>query len=84
MYLANTDRYSPMTILPLTKHGFTASQLVLGFMVHGGGWNDDPLTAQELKRAHDSFETALSVGINMFDHTHLRRLLRPSRISYPN
>ncbi|QGQ97587.1 aldo/keto reductase [Paenibacillus psychroresistens] len=67
-YSANTDRHSSKTILPLTKHGFAASQLVLGFMAHGGGWNDNPVTLSELKRAHDAVETALSVGINMFDH----------------
>jgi predicted oxidoreductase len=57
--------------LPLNKHGFTASQLVLGCMGLGGGWNRNPLTADNLKEAHEAVDAALSVGINMFDHANI-------------
>jgi predicted oxidoreductase len=57
--------------LPLNKHGFTASQLVLGCMGLGGGWNRNPLTAQDLKQAHEAVDAALSIGINMFDHANI-------------
>lgn len=54
--------------LPLNKHGYEASRLVLGCMRMGGGWNHNPITAQDLKDAHAAVDAALSVGINMFDH----------------
>lgn len=34
----------------------------------GGGWSNDPLTSEHLKEAYTVVETALSCGINMFDH----------------
>ncbi len=55
----------------LNKHGFEASQLVLGCMGLGGGWNKNPLTAQDLKQAHEAVDAALSIGINMFDHANI-------------
>jgi predicted oxidoreductase len=58
-------------LLPLNKHGFEASQLVLGCMGLGGGWNNTPLTAQHLKQAHEAVDAALSIGINMFDHANI-------------
>jgi predicted oxidoreductase len=57
--------------LPLNKHGFAASQLVLGCMGFGGGWNRNPLTADNLKEAHEAVDAALSIGINMFDHANI-------------
>ncbi|WP_239614872.1 aldo/keto reductase [Cohnella mopanensis] len=55
-------------IIPFNKHGFSASQLVLGCMRLGGGWNQDPITAEHVKQAHEAVDAALSIGINMFDH----------------
>ncbi|MCD9024171.1 aldo/keto reductase [Cohnella silvisoli] len=57
--------------LPLNKHGFESSQLVLGCMGLGGGWNSNPITAQDLKQAHAAVDAALSIGINMFDHANI-------------
>ncbi|UJF32634.1 aldo/keto reductase [Paenibacillus hexagrammi] len=54
--------------IPLNRRGIGASQLVLGCMGLGGGWTHDPLTAEHLKEAHKVVDTALSCGINMFDH----------------
>lgn len=54
--------------IPLQKRGIPASRLVLGCMGFGGGWNRNPVTADDLKQAHAAVETALSAGITMFDH----------------
>jgi predicted oxidoreductase len=34
----------------------------------GGGWNRQAIQAEHIKEAHEVVETALSLGINMFDH----------------
>ncbi|RED63822.1 aldo/keto reductase [Cohnella lupini] len=57
--------------IPLNKHGFESSQLVLGCMRLGGSWDEAPLTAEHLKQAHEAVDAALSVGINMFDHANI-------------
>ena len=67
----NQEEHNVSVKLPLNKHGFSASQLVLGCMGLGGGWNKDPLTAQDLKKAHEAVDAALSIGINMFDHANI-------------
>lgn len=54
--------------IPLQKRGIPASRLVLGCMGFGGGWNRNPVTADDLKQAQAAVETALSAGITMFDH----------------
>jgi predicted oxidoreductase len=64
----------PMTTakpLPLNKYGFDASRLVLGCMGFGGGWNRDPLTADNLRQMHEGIDAALDVGINMIDHANI-------------
>lgn len=66
--------------LPLNTHGFTASQLVLGCMGLGGGWNRDPLTADHLKQAHEAVDAALSIGINMFDHANIYTMGKAEQI----
>lgn len=66
--------------LPLNKHGFTASQLVLGCMRFGGGWNQDPITAEHIKEAHKAVDAALSVGINMFDHANIYTLGKAEKV----
>ncbi|TVY08999.1 aldo/keto reductase [Paenibacillus cremeus] len=62
-----------MTTKPLAlhKHGIQASRLVLGCMGLGGGANQNPLTADDFKKAHEAVEAALAVGINMFDHANI-------------
>lgn len=55
--------------LPLNRHGFSASRLVLGCMRFAGEWSrSDPLTAEHIREMHEAVDAALSVGINMFDH----------------
>lgn len=58
-----------MKPIPLQKRGIQASQLVLGCMRLGGDWDDkSPITEQHYKEGQDALETALEIGINMFDH----------------
>ncbi|MCL6548676.1 MAG: aldo/keto reductase [Alicyclobacillus sp.] len=45
-----------------------ASRLVLGCMNLGGGWNQHPITADDVRQAHEVVDAALEIGINMFDH----------------
>ncbi|WP_373229118.1 aldo/keto reductase family oxidoreductase [Cohnella sp.] len=66
--------------LPLNKRGFTASQLVLGCMGLGGGWNRDPLTEENLKQAHQAVDAALAIGINMFDHANIYTMGKAEQI----
>src|SRR5690554_1247276 len=56
-----------MRTIPLQKRNIPASQVVLGTMGLGGGWNRNPITEADIKEAHEAVEAALSVGINYFD-----------------
>ncbi|MEF1289041.1 aldo/keto reductase [Vibrio sp. M260118] len=53
---------------PISKYLPNASQLVYGCMGLGGGWNDNPLQADDIRQAQSVVETALESGINVFDH----------------
>jgi predicted oxidoreductase len=57
-----------MKVLPINESGLTASQLILGCMGLGGGWNRDAIQPEYITQAHVAVETALANGINMFDH----------------
>ncbi|GAA3319213.1 hypothetical protein GCM10020331_025190 [Ectobacillus funiculus] len=57
-----------MKALPLHDHGLKASNLILGCMGFGGGWNRNPIGIEHIKQAHEAVEAALESGINMFDH----------------
>lgn len=57
-----------MKTLPLNRRGIPVSSLVLGCMGLGGGWDHNPITADHVKQAHEAVDSALSIGINMFDH----------------
>ncbi len=54
--------------LPLNKRGIPASRIALGCMGLGGGWDHEPVTAENIKQGHEAVEAALSIGINFFDH----------------
>ncbi|WP_246188041.1 aldo/keto reductase [Paenibacillus tengchongensis] len=54
--------------LPLNKRGIPASRIALGCMGLGGGWDHEPLTAENIRQGHEAVEAALSIGINFFDH----------------
>lgn len=54
--------------LPLNVRGIPASRIALGCMGLGGGWDHEPLTADNIRQGHEAVEAALSIGINFFDH----------------
>lgn len=54
--------------LPLNTRGIPASRIALGCMGLGGGWDHEPVTAENVKQGHEAVEAALSIGINFFDH----------------
>jgi predicted oxidoreductase len=57
-----------MKVMPLAKRGIATSRLILGCMSFGGGWDRNPIGAQEIQEAERAVETALDIGITMFDH----------------
>lgn len=57
-----------MSVLPLTQRGIVTSRLILGCMSFGGGWNRGPITPENIRAAEQAIDTALSIGISMFDH----------------
>ncbi|MFC4322871.1 aldo/keto reductase [Litchfieldia salsa] len=52
----------------LQKRNISSSRLALGCMGFGGGWNKDPITRDHVVQAEKAIDTALSIGITMFDH----------------
>jgi len=56
-----------MSDLPLHEHFPDASDIVYGCMGLGGGWNQNPATAQDVKQAEEIIDVCLSKGINTFD-----------------
>lgn len=57
-----------MKPLQLEKRGISTSRMVMGCMGLGGGWNQNPITEEDIKQAHQAVDAALSIGINFFDH----------------
>lgn len=57
-----------MKPLQLEKRGIFTSRMVMGCMGLGGGWNQNPITEEDIKQAHQAVDAALSIGINFFDH----------------
>lgn len=57
-----------MGIMPLAKRGIATSQLVLGCMSFGGGWNRNSISEQDVRDAERAIDAALEIGISMFDH----------------
>lgn len=62
-----------MSKLPFHQRGLHASSLVYGCMALGGAdWsNQTAYTSDDVKEAHKAVETALSIGINMYDHANI-------------
>ncbi len=57
-----------MKQLPLAKYLPNVSNLAFGCMGLGGGWNQEPVSKQDLDTAHKAVDAALEQGINFFDH----------------
>lgn len=55
--------------MPLTQHGIPASRLAIGCMGFGGSWDaSEPYTTEHVKQFEAVVDSALSIGINFFDH----------------
>ena len=44
------------------------SRIAYGCMGLGGGWNENPVSQQDIGQAREVIEVALEAGINLFDH----------------
>ncbi|GAB2992624.1 aldo/keto reductase [Psychrosphaera aestuarii] len=52
-----------------TLHNLGVSnRLVYGCMGLGGGWNNQAISDQDIKQAHEVIDVALEAGIQLFDH----------------
>lgn len=60
-----------MKMMPLEQRGLSNSRLVYGCMGLGGGWNNAPITKEDLYLAERAVDAALSIGITMFDHANI-------------
>jgi predicted oxidoreductase len=57
-----------MPIMPLATRGISTSRLILGCMPFGGSWDRAPITPEQVRKAEQALDAALSIGISMFDH----------------
>jgi predicted oxidoreductase len=46
----------------------------------GGGWNQNPITSEHVKQAHEVVDAALSIGINMFDHADIYTMGKAEKV----
>ncbi|MDP5137259.1 aldo/keto reductase [Rheinheimera baltica] len=53
---------------PLASYLTKTSPVVFGCMNLGGGWNTNPITADDIRHTHAVIDRALEVGICVFDH----------------
>lgn len=53
---------------PLASVLPSSSRLVLGCMGLGGGWDDQPVSEDQLTQAQAALEAAREIGITLFDH----------------
>jgi predicted oxidoreductase len=53
--------------LPIHQYFPDASQLILGTMHLGGGWNSHPVSGQDIDQAFDLVSRAIESGINVID-----------------
>lgn len=54
--------------LPLRGHLAQAGTIAYGCMGLGGGWNDNPLSQDDITQARQVIDAALEAGMNVFDH----------------
>ncbi|RXI95565.1 aldo/keto reductase [Anaerobacillus alkaliphilus] len=57
-----------MKYMPLQQRQISTSRLVFGCMGLGGGWNQTPVSEEDILSAERAIDAALSIGITMFDH----------------
>ncbi|QPG06806.1 aldo/keto reductase [Salinimonas marina] len=54
--------------LALQQHLPKVSRIAYGCMGLGGGWNNNPVSQQDITQAREIIDTALEAGITLFDH----------------
>lgn len=59
---------------PLTDRLPQASRLVFGCMGLGGGWDQQPLSSENIAHAQAAVEAALEIGVTVFDHANIYTL----------
>ena len=69
-----------MKSLPLARYLPDVSSIAFGCMGLGGGWNDNPVSANDLKQGHLAIDTAIECGINFFDHADIYTLGKAEQV----
>ncbi len=69
-----------MRRIPLQQNGVLASRLILGCMAMGGERNIAPITMNDIKEARMIMNSALQIGINMFDHADIYKLGKAEQV----
>lgn len=54
--------------IPLAKTLNNVSSLAYGCMGLGGGWDQNPVSKDDVMQAHHVIDCALQAGVNLFDH----------------
>ncbi|WNF36181.1 aldo/keto reductase [Bacillaceae bacterium IKA-2] len=57
-----------MKKMALEQRKITTSRLIMGCMGLGGGWNNNPITEEDILQGERVVDAALASGITMFDH----------------
>ena len=60
--------------IPLNQYLPNVSALSYGCMGLGGEWDKTPVTSENIVQAHQVVDTALEMGINLFDHADIYTL----------
>lgn len=66
-------------VLPLSKHLTNVSEIAYGCMGLGGGWNDNPVSQDDVYQTQSIIETAMASGITLFDHATSTHFLKQNR-----
>lgn len=69
-----------MKTIPLDKYLPGVSKLAYGCMGLGGGWSNDPASAEDISQAHQVIDVALETGINFFDHADIYTLGKAEQV----
>lgn len=65
---------------PLSKRINNNSGLVYGCMGLGGGWNNNPISAQDIKQTHHIIDVCIEQGITLFDHADIYSLGKAEKV----
>lgn len=60
--------------IPLSHYLPNVSELAYGCMGLGGGWDNNPVSRDNINQAHHVIDSALEVGVNLFDHADIYTL----------